>query len=130
MGMNYLKLAMLPGFLFLFIVGSGIWVRKIGKPYNNLLFNIHKLIALGTVILTGIRLSTLDPIQTFPRVAILLIALAALGVIGMFATGAFMSIKEVTPRAAQIIHKVFPLMICLSLFVAFYIIIVDQYKIL
>ncbi len=50
--MNFFRLMILPGFLFLIIIGFGLWVSKVGKPYNNLLFYIHKLIALGAVILT------------------------------------------------------------------------------
>ena len=43
------------GLLFLFTIGTGIWLSNSGKPYNTLIFNIHKLIALGTVIFTAER---------------------------------------------------------------------------
>ena len=54
--MNFFRLMILPGFLFLIIIGFGLWVSKVGKPYNNLLFYIHKLIALEAVIFTCIRI--------------------------------------------------------------------------
>lgn len=124
--MNIFKLMLLPGILFLVIIGFGLWVSKVGKPYNSLLFNIHKLIALGAVILTGIRVFNLDPINNFPYMAIILIALAVLGVIGMFATGAVMSIKDDVPRAALLIHRIFPAAILLSFSSAIYLIIMSQ----
>ncbi len=118
--MEFIELMILPGFLFLIIIGSGIWVSKIGKPYNNLLFNIHKLIALGAVFLSGIRIISRDPFSTFPNLAILSTALACLGVIGMFTTGANMSIKDEVPIAARIIHRIFTGVISLSMLLALY----------
>ena len=124
--MNIFKLMLLPGTLFLVIIGFGLWVSRAGKPYNFFLFNVHKLIALGAVILTGIRVINLDPFNNFPNMAILLIGLAILGVIGMFATGAIMSIKDEVPRAALLVHKIFAAAILLSFVSAIYLIIMSQ----
>ena len=126
MNMNIIKLLIGPGLLFLALTGFGFLVSKDGKPYNSLLFNIHKLIALGAVILTGIRIFKLDPLNTFPNLALLLIALAVLGVIGMFATGAVMSIMDEVPRAALLVHRVIPAVILLAFLGAVYLIIKIQ----
>ena len=96
----------LPAILFLVIVGVGFWVSKLGKPYNGLLFNIHKLIALGAVILTGIRIFRLNPLETFPVLAILFITLALVGVIAMFATGAMMSIQDQVKKNPKLVHQI------------------------
>jgi len=126
--MDFFKLMFLPGFLFLIIIGFGLWVRKVGKPYNGLLFNIHKLIALGAVILTGIRIFKLDPFATFPIMAILLFALAVLGVIGLFTTGTIMSIKDEVPKVALLIHRILPAVIFISMSISIYLIVMDQLK--
>ena len=126
--MNFFKLMILPGVLFLLIIGFGLWVSKVGKPYNNLLFNIHKLIALGAVILTALRIVKLDPFTTFPNMAILLITLAVLCVIGMFATGAVMSIKDVVPKAALLVHRILPPIIFISVSISIYFIVLEQLK--
>ena len=118
----------LPGFLFLIIIGFGLWVSKVGKPYNNLLFYIHKLIALGAVILACIRIFKLDPFVSFPNIAILLIALTVLGVIGMFITGAIMSIKNEVPTAAPLVHKILPMVVFISMTISIYLIILEQLK--
>ena len=126
--MNFFKLMILPGVLFLIIIGFGLWVSKVGKPYNNLLINIHKLFALGAVILTGIRIFKLDPFVFFPNMAILLIALAVLGVIGMFTTGAIMSIMDEVPNAALLVHRILPTVVFISMSISIYLIILEQLK--
>ncbi len=126
--MNFFRLMILPGFLFLIIIGFGLWVSKVGKPYNNFLFTFHKLIALGAVILTGIRIFKLDPFVSFPNMAILLIALAILGVIGMFTTGTIMSIKDEVPNAAPLVHKILPTVVFISMSISIYLLILEQLK--
>lgn len=106
------------GILLLIIIGFGIWVSRSGKPYNGLLFNIHKLVALGAVILTGIRLFRLEPLSTFPIMVILLIAMAGLSVIAMFATGAVLSIQEELNPLMQWIHGVSAVVISLCFIMA------------
>jgi len=102
---NILKV-ILPGTLFFVVVGFGFWVSKVGKPYNGLLFNVHKLVALGGVILTGVQIFRLDPLDTFPVPVLLLIALAGLSVIAMFATGAVMSIQDQVKRTPKLVHQI------------------------
>ena len=126
--MYIIKLMILPGYLFLIILGFGLWVSKVGKPYNNVLFNLHKLIALGAVILTALRIFKLDPFITFPNLAILLIALAVLCVIGMFASGAVMSIKDEVPTAALLVHRILPAIIFIFISISIYIIVLEQLK--
>lgn len=104
--MDIIQQWIIPGIFFLGTVGFGFWVSKAGKPYNGLLFNIHKLIALGAAILTGIRVFKLNPFSTFPNLVIILFGLAVFGVISMFATGAIMSIRDQENRAAQLMHQV------------------------
>ena len=126
--MNILKIMLLPSALFLVLVGFGLWPGKTGKPYNNLLFNMHKLIALAAAILTGIRIFDLDPFSTFPNLAILLIGLAFVGVLGMFATGTLMSIKDEATETALVLHRIITGVIFLSFMFAIYLIINEQLK--
>jgi hypothetical protein len=99
------------GIIFLITVGFGFWVSSRGKPYPTLLFNIHKLIALGGVILASVRVFSLNPFLVFPPVVLALIAAAAICAISMFATGAVMSIKEEETRLILVIHRIGPVII-------------------
>jgi hypothetical protein len=92
--------------LLVVIAGFGIWVNRVGKPYPVVLFNFHKLIALGALILTGVRLFRFDPLATFPNVILILISLAGLSVIVLFATGAVMSIQPEVKPVFQWIHGI------------------------
>ena len=92
--------------LLVVIAGFGFWVNRAGKPYPGILFNIHKLIALGAVILTAVRLIKLDPLATFPTVTLILIGFAVLSVIVLFASGAVMSIQTEVKPVFQWIHGI------------------------
>ena len=92
--------------VLLLIIVSGVWLYRIGKPYNGLLFNIHKLVALGAVILTVVRLYQSDPFSKYPVSVVLLIGLAVLSVISLFASGAVMSIQPEAKPVFQWLHGV------------------------
>ena len=108
------------GILFVITVGFGFWVSRMGKPYHALLFNIHKLVALGGVILGSIRIFKLDPLAEFPLLVIGLLGVAAVCVITMFATGAVMSIKEEETRLVLTIHQISPFLIIILMGLAVY----------
>ena len=99
------------GISFLLTLVFGFWLSKVGKPYNGILFNIHKLIALGTVILVSMQLYEALKARELQVLIILLIAGAAIGVIALFATGAFMSIGKLNFRALKTIHTLAPLVL-------------------
>jgi hypothetical protein len=46
-----------PGLAFLLMLAFGLWLSRVGRPYNGLLFNIHKLLALGAVVVTAVQFS-------------------------------------------------------------------------
>jgi len=43
------------GLLFILMIGSGVWLTKTGKPYNPVMFNVHKILSLAAVVLAGIQ---------------------------------------------------------------------------
>lgn len=110
----------LPALGFLLTVAFGFWLSRRGKPYNGLLFNAHKLIALGAVILAGLRtndvLKTSEP-QTLLMVLIILIGLCALT---LFVSGAFLSIGNADYRMVKFIHNLAPVALVLAAALAAY----------
>jgi hypothetical protein len=81
----------LPGIIFLLTLAFGLCLSRSGKPYNGILFNIHKLIALGTVVLTVLRvIDTLKGAQTGSFV-IALLCMAGICILALFISGALMS---------------------------------------
>ena len=119
--MEIVKQFSLIGIMFLGTVGFGLWVSKLGKPYHNLLFNIHKLIALAGVVLVVMRLIKLDPLASFPLLALVLIGVAFAGVLAMFISGAFLSIQDEISRPIQLIHQISATVIALMSLAALYV---------
>jgi len=104
-----------PSILFLLTLVFGFWLSRVGKPYNNVLFNIHKLIALGAVVLTGIQtIKQLRGMEASSLVSVLLIV-AALCIITLFASGALMSAGKLDYTLMLSIHRIASLILVVSL---------------
>jgi hypothetical protein len=108
------------GILYVITVGFGLWVNRIGRPYNGALFNIHKLVALGAVVLAGVRIIKMDPFVEFSQMVIILISVAVVGVVSMFVTGAVMSIREGETKIPLLVHQIGLIIITISMGLAVY----------
>ena len=95
-----------PGIGFLLTLVFGFWVGKAGKPYDGILFNIHKLIALGTVIVSALQIYRIVKSSDGQGMIIPLIVISAISVVALFASGAFMSIGKVNYRFLKSIHNI------------------------
>lgn len=103
---NFLK--PLLGFIITLIFG--FWLSWRGKPYNGLLFNVHKLIALGTVIFAGITVYQLLKDANLVRGILLLLGIAAICVIALFTSGALMSAGKGDYRVMKLVHNIAPVL--------------------
>lgn len=95
-----------PGILFLLTLVFGFWLSRLGRPYNALVFNVHKLIALGAVIFATIQVYNLLKDTGVQSIVIALVAICILCIISLFATGAFMSIGNLSHAPLLTIHKI------------------------
>jgi hypothetical protein len=100
---------------FLLTIGFGFWLSRRSKPYNVLLFNVHKLIALGTVVLIGLAVFKLFKLLDLPVGIILLLIIAALSIVALFATGAFMSADKGEYRLLKLVHNIAPFVLVFSI---------------
>jgi hypothetical protein len=104
--------------IFLFILLSGLWLRRSGKPYKSVILNIHKFIALGTIAYLVVTVLHANQPAGLDRIEIIAAVLTALSFIGDLATGGLLSIRaqkpETTPSSARTtvlilrLHQVFP----------------------
>ena len=113
--MIVLQQFIISGILFLLTLAFGVWLSHVGKPYNGLLFNIHKLIALACVVLLGVQLSKM--LQAPDGQMVVLLVVSALCVIALFVTGAMMSAGKLDYALMLTIHRVAPgaLALCCAL---------------
>ncbi|MGB8214789.1 MAG: hypothetical protein WCE68_14630 [Anaerolineales bacterium] len=106
------------GILFILTLVFGVWVSLTGKPYNGILFTIHKLIALSAVVVTVIQLYQLlkgTQIQVPPLAFIIA---AGLCVLVLFFTGAMMSAVKLDYKIMLIIHRIAFILTPMALVVA------------
>jgi hypothetical protein len=100
----------LPVVLFLLTIAFGFWLSRLGKPYNGILFNFHKLIALGGVIFAVVQISKALNIADSPLLIALLIT-GALCVVALFVSGALMSMGKLDYALTLTIHRITPLVL-------------------
>ena len=104
----------LSGIIFILTLASGVWLSNAGKPYSNAIFTIHKLIALGAVVLAVIQMvQGFKTVGTSP-LTIALFILAILAVIALFATGALMSLDKEPYKVWLLIHQIAPAVMALA----------------
>jgi hypothetical protein len=113
--MDTLSKFTIPGILFALTLAFGFWLSNAGKPYNGILFNIHKLIALGAVVYACWQFAqALKPID-LSGILIVLLVISTLCIIALFATGGLMSAKVLDYSLMLTIHRVAPVVLALAL---------------
>jgi hypothetical protein len=103
--MDMLSKFLVPGILLLLTLAFGVWLSLSGKPYNAILFNIHKLAALAVVVVMAIQFYRLlkgTPIQVPPIVLLILVGLSLLL---LFFSGAMMSARKLDYAMMLSIHR-------------------------
>jgi hypothetical protein len=104
--MDTLPRLTIPGILLLLTLSSGFRLSGSGKPYGGLLFNVHKLAALGAVVIAVMQLSkALKGVESLPPIVVLLV-LAGICVIVLFASGALMSMDKLDDTPTLTIHRI------------------------
>lgn len=76
-----------------------------GKPYNAILFNIHKLIALAAVVFLAVELYRLLKGIPLPVIPIILITVIGLCLLVLFFSGAMMSAGKLDYAMMLSIHR-------------------------
>jgi hypothetical protein len=102
--METLSKFILPGILLALTLVFGFWLSHVGKPYNGLLFNAHKLIALAGVVSAGIQFS--KTLQAPDWQLVVLLTVSVLCVMALFVSGALMSAGKLDYALMLTIHRV------------------------
>jgi hypothetical protein len=82
----FISLALLSSTIIL-----GVILHKLGKPYNQILFNLHKLISLGLVIYLFLTIYNIFTNNELNMVIYIFVSIALLSVVALFVSGAFFS---------------------------------------
>jgi len=93
--------------LFIITVIAGIVLSLLGRPLNTALFNVHKLIGIGMVILSVIAFIRLFKLETLPEGPVkLLVVVAAISIIALIATGGLLSFDKFSGKFIVILHAI------------------------
>lgn len=113
------------GILFLLTLISGVIVSRSGRPLSIMLVTIHKLIAIGTVVLLSVLFNQLyKTVDGKVFIELSLTAISAIVLLALIATGALLTREEMQlPEAVLIIHKMGPLVVMASSAVTVYLLV-------
>ena len=118
--MDALLKFILPAVLMVLTLIFGFWVSRMGKPYNGFLFNIHKLLALGTVVVLVIQLVPMLRSAPASPQAIAVMVVAVICTLALFAGGALMSAGKSDYALMLAVHKIAPAVLVVSLALTVY----------
>ncbi len=96
------------GLFFLLIFLSGFWLSRNGKPYNGILFNIHKLIALGAMIFLVVVVYQDSQADPFQAVQVIAMIIATVFLLALFVTGGLLSARSANPPIILRLHQIIP----------------------
>jgi hypothetical protein len=99
MNTNQLRFAV-AGLSFLLILLSGFWLSRSGKPYGTIVFSIHKLVAVATVVLLGVTIYRINRVGTLSAIELLAPIVTGLFFLGTMVTGGLLSIPIDKPMPA------------------------------
>jgi hypothetical protein len=100
---------------FLLTLIFGFWLSRRGRPYNGLLFNVHKLIALATVILAVLAVYRALKVVDAATVILVLLVIAAFSVVALFVSGALMSAGQGQYRVMKLVHNLSPFILVIAM---------------
>lgn len=103
------------GILYALIILMGFVTKGMGRPLNTAVLAVHKLIALAFAIYTVINVIGLMKNMPANAFTWTMIAVSALSVIALFATGAILSFEKPAARFIQIIHNISTVLLLISI---------------
>jgi hypothetical protein len=109
-----------PTIVFLLTLASGVWLSNSGKPLNTVILTLHKLIALGAVIVTALQIYETLKTTEIQAAVIALLIVAGLCVVALFVTGALMSMGRRAYDLLLTTHRVAPLLAVMAMAATIY----------
>ncbi len=96
------------GVLFLFLFAFGFILSRAGKPYNALLFNVHKFIGLGLGIFLIVTLNRMHKTAPLTPVEIAALVVTAVLFAVTIVAGGLLDALKTAPQALKTIHHWLP----------------------
>jgi hypothetical protein len=107
------------GALFILVILSGFWLYRSGRPINTVVLTIHKLIALGTLILIGVTVYQFHQIAALSATTWIAVVVTGVLFITTIITGGLLSLEQPV-AAVSIVHKIGPFLTVAGVSVTMY----------
>ena len=108
------KKFIIAGIFLLFIIVSGLWLSRTGRPPNVLILTVHKLIAVAGVTLLVISLYRLHQAAPLTSLQLAMSGVTILLFAVLIVTGGLLSTAKIWPGIVLRIHQVVPTIVILS----------------
>ena len=108
------------GILIIFSIISGIWLSKIGRPLNGLIFSVHKIISLLAIVATGIVIYYSQQGIEINRTDLFLIFATGLVLLLSLISGFLLSFDKFVNDFLLYMHKFMPALIILFSILSIY----------
>lgn len=112
--------ALITGLGFLLIILSGFWLSRSGKPYPVIVFTIHKLLTLGTIVYLAVMLLRASRSMPLQGAQVAAVALIAACFLIMLVTGGLLSVDKSVPILIHRLHQFMPYLTAASAGMALY----------
>ncbi len=100
---------LIAGLCFVYIILSGFWLNRTGRPLNVLVLTTHKVISVAAVVYLIVIAYRMHQISALSPTLIATCAVAFLCFAIMIATGGLLSTAKPMPEAILKIHQVMPI---------------------
>lgn len=117
-----IKLVM-SGILLIYVIVTGMWVSRLGRPISTGVFTIHKLTALAFAVFASIVFINLLKENQIDSVIPVVLIIAGLSIAALFASGVFLSFEKPLPKIILNIHAFTPIITVISSALAIYVLI-------
>lgn len=107
-----IRIILAMGFFVLMLL-SGIWLSRKGKPCNKLIFTIHKIITLLTILFVARYVILLKNSIEMAQLTINLFWVSVAFFVISFISGALLSFEKPMPEAVTKIHRISALLVAI-----------------
>ena len=99
---------------FLFIILSGLWLSKSGRPFSTGILTIHKLISIGAVVFLAITIYQINKTSRLSTIDLVAAVVNGVFFLTTIITGGLVSALKTTPTAILRVHQITPWLTTLS----------------
>jgi hypothetical protein len=107
------------GVLFILVFLSGFWLYRSDRPLNTIVLTVHKLVALGALILIGVTVYQVNQVTALNAPAWIMVVVTGVLFVTTIITGGLLSLEQPV-TAVSIVHKVGPFLTVGSTIVTVY----------